>query len=144
MNQLGGGVGTIIGSELELDFARLGDGVVLAAVLVAVSVTAHNDGLGPAGHKTRDVANDNGLTEDGSVEDVANSAVGALPHLLEAELFNTGLVGGDGGALDTNLGALHGLGAVNGDLVAGLVTVLNRKIVVLGLQVDVRVDVLPS
>ena len=45
------------------------------------------------------------------------------PTLLELELLDTGLIGGDGGTLDTNTILLDGLSRVNGDLVVGLVTV---------------------
>ena len=45
------------------------------------------------------------------------------PTLLELELLDTTLIGGDGGTLDTNTMLLDGLSRVNGDLVVGLVTV---------------------
>lgn len=57
--------------------------------------------------------------------------------LLQLELLNTGLIGGDGGTLDTNTVLLDGLGGLNSDLVIGLVTVLNTEIVVL--KVDIKV-----
>lgn len=44
--------------------------------------------------------------------------------LLQLELLNTGLIGGDGGTLDTDTVLLDSLSGVNGDLVIGLVTVL--------------------
>jgi hypothetical protein len=44
--------------------------------------------------------------------------------LLQLELLNTGLIGGDGGALDTDTVLLDSLRGINGDLVIGLVTVL--------------------
>lgn len=48
--------------------------------------------------------------------------------LLQLELLNTGLIGGDGGTLDTDTVLLDGLSGVNGDLVIGLVTVLKTLI----------------
>ena len=45
------------------------------------------------------------------------------PTLLELELLDTTLIGGDGGTLDTNTILLDGLSRVNGDLVVGLVTI---------------------
>lgn len=41
--------------------------------------------------------------------------VGRLPHLLELELLDTGLIGGDGGALDADLVLLDGLGSIDRD-----------------------------
>lgn len=45
--------------------------------------------------------------------------------LLQVELLNTGLIGSDGGTLDTDTILLDGLSGINGDLVVGLVTVFN-------------------
>lgn len=45
--------------------------------------------------------------------------------LLQLELLNTSLIGSDGSTLDTNTILLDGLSSVDGDLVIGLVTVLN-------------------
>jgi hypothetical protein len=45
---------------------------------------------------------DDRLAEDDAAEDVADRAVGRLPHLLEAELLDARLVGRDGGALDAD------------------------------------------
>jgi hypothetical protein len=45
--------------------------------------------------------------------------------LLQLELLNTGLIGGDGGALDTDTILLNGLSSLDGDLIIGLVTVFN-------------------
>ncbi|GAA5230914.1 hypothetical protein GCM10025794_35390 [Massilia kyonggiensis] len=45
--------------------------------------------------------------------------------LLQLEFLDTGFIGGDGGALDTNTILLDGLSSLNGDLVIGLVTVFN-------------------
>lgn len=132
--------GAIIGGEGDVDLAGLGYNVVLAPVLVTEGVAANNDGLGPAGHEAGNVGDDDGLTENGSVEDVTDSAVGAAPHRLKAELLNTALIGSNSGTLDTDLGAEHSVGTVNGDLVAGGITVLDGKIIVFGLEVEVRVD----
>jgi hypothetical protein len=83
--------------------------------------------------------------------------------LLELELLNTRLIGGDGGALDTDLVLLDGLGRIKRNLVLGLITVLKTlcpvspdyailhltsmgayQIVVLEVDVEVRVDELQA
>jgi len=71
-------------------------------------VAADSNGLLPAGDAERYVLAQDGLAEDGAVEDVADGAVGRLPHLLEVKLLDTGLIGGDGGALDADLFACAG------------------------------------
>jgi hypothetical protein len=58
--------------------------------------------------------------------------------LLQLELLNTGLIGGDGGTLDTNTVLLNSLGGIDGDLVIGLITVLNTQIVVLEIDIEIR------
>ena len=60
--------------------------------------------------------------------------------LLELELLYTGLIGSDGGALNTDRVLLDSLGSVNGDLVVGLITVLETEIVVLEVNVKVWVN----
>jgi hypothetical protein len=44
--------------------------------------------------------------------------------LLQLELLNTGLIGGDGGTLDTDTILLDSLGGINSNLIIGLITVL--------------------
>ena len=53
------------------------------------------------------------LAEHSSVEDVTDGAVGRLPHLLEVELLDTLLIGGDGRALDGNVVLQGRLGGVD-------------------------------
>nr|GFD53224.1 hypothetical protein [Tanacetum cinerariifolium] len=76
-----------------------------------------------------------GLAEHGAIQNVADGAVGRLPHLLEAKFGHALLVGGDGGALNAHAVLLDGVGRVDGDLVIGLVTVLDAEVVVLDIQV---------
>jgi hypothetical protein len=47
---------------------------------------------------------------------VRHAPVGGLPHLLELELLDALLVGGDGRALDADVALLDGLSGINGDL----------------------------
>ena len=103
-------------------------------------MTADDDRLVPAGHEARDVGDDDRLAEDHAAEDVADRAVRALPHLLEAELLDARLVGGDRGALDADAVLLDGVGRVDRDLVVGRVAVLDAEVVVLEVDVEVGVD----
>lgn len=41
--------------------------------------------------------------EHGSIQDVPDGSVGALPHLLQLELLHTGLIRSDGCTLDANV-----------------------------------------
>lgn len=49
-------------------------------------MSADGDGLRPAGNELGNVLADDWLTEDGATQDVSDGTVGALPHLLQAEL----------------------------------------------------------
>jgi hypothetical protein len=129
----------------QLELTGAGDDTVLGTVLVTESVTANDDGLVPARHKAGNAGDDNGLTEDGTAENVTDGTVGGEPHwwvvsqagsynimqdgrgkltLLQLELLNTGLIGGDGGTLDTDTILLDSLGGINSNLIIGLITVL--------------------
>ena len=60
--------------------------------------------------------------------------------LLQLELLHTSLIGSDSSALDTDRVLLDSLGSINGDLVIGLIAVLEAEIVVLEVDVEVWVD----
>src|SRR5450759_268178 len=124
----------------DRDLARAGNLEVGCLVLVAEGVTADDDRLGPAWHQPRDVAAEDRLAEDGAAEDVADGAIGRGPHLLEAELLDACLVGGDRRALDPNAVLLDGVRGVDRDLVVGLVALLARQVVVLEVDVQIGVD----
>ena len=78
----------------------------------------------PARDRPGDALQDDGLTEDRAAEDIADRAVRALPHLLQLELLNTSLVGGNGGTLDSDLVLDDSLGGIDGHLVVGLRKIL--------------------
>jgi hypothetical protein len=61
----------------------------------------------------RHVLDDDRLAEDGAAKDVADRAVGRLPHLLEAEFLDPRLVGRDGRAFDADAILLDRLGRLD-------------------------------
>ena len=134
------GLGAVGGGVDELDLAGAGDAHLGVLVDVAVGVAGDGDGLFPAADDGLDALDHDGGAEDRAVEHGADGAVGALPHLLEVVLLDALGVGGDGRALDRDAQALGGLGGVDGDLVVGLIAVLEAEVVVLGLEVDVGAD----
>ena len=142
MNQLSGGFRTISWRENKLCFATLGESVVLRTILVTVCVSADDDGRSPTWDKTRDVADDDWLTEDSSIQNVSNRTVRGLPHLLEVKLFYSSLVWCDCGALNSYFVLQHSVGAVNGYLIVCSVTILNREVVVFRFEINVRENVL--
>ena len=85
--------------------------VVGGLVLVSKGVSSNDDWLLPAWDVEWDVVDDDWLTEDGSSADVSDGSVGRLPHLLEVEFLDSGLIWGDGGTLDSDLACLDSLAA---------------------------------
>ena len=67
----------------------------------------------PTGDQSWDVLAYDGLAEHSSSQDVTDSSIGRLPHLLEFEFFDTSLVRSNGGTLDTNIVFLDGLCTFN-------------------------------
>ena len=121
----------------------LGDEVG-GAVLVTEGVSSNHDWRGPSGHTSWDVADDDGLTEDGAAENVADGAVGGLPHLLKVELGDTLLIGSNRSALDADLAGFDGVSAVKSDLIVGGIAVLDAQVEVLDVKVQVRMNKLKS
>ena len=94
-------------------------------------MTANDDGFVPAGDKSRDIRDDDWLTENHTAKNVADCAVRALPHFLELEFLHAVFVRCDCGALHANAVLFDRVRRIDGDLVVGLVALLNRKVVVL-------------
>ena len=103
-------------------------------------MSADDDGFGPVANESGDVLDDDGLSEDGSVEVVSDGAVGGFPHLFQFEFLDSGFVGGDGGTLDADFALLDGLSCIHGDLVVGLISVLHPQIEVLDVKIEEGVD----
>ena len=109
-------------------------------VNIAVSVTGNGDRLCPCGDIGSDALYDDRCTENGTVKDSTDSAVGGLPHFLQVVLGHSCGIGGDGCALYSNAVLLCSLCGVDSYLVVGLVSVLKSKVIVFGLEVNVRGD----
>ncbi len=137
---LDGGTSVLRG-EGDVDTAGLCDNVILAAVLIAKSMSANNNRLSPSWNTSRDVLHHDWLSEDGTVKDVTDGTVRAPPHLLEVELLNSALIGSDGCAFDSDFVFFGGVCGIDGDLVIGGVARGYGKVVVLGGAVHVGVDV---
>src|SRR4249920_3994468 len=132
--------GAVLAHEADGEFAFARHPEIAGAIDVAISMAADDDGLGPARHETRNVAADDRLAEDDPAKDVADGAVRRLPHFLEAELLHPGFVGGDGRAFDADAAVLDGVGGVDGDLIVGRFAVLDGKVEVAKLEIEIGPD----
>jgi hypothetical protein len=131
---------TVIADPFHGQLARARHAEIRRAILVAESVTADHDRIGPAGDQPRHVGYDDRLAEDAAAEDVADRAVGRFPHLLQAEFLDARLVGSDRRALHANAVLLDRIRRVDRDLVVGRVAVLDGKVVVEKVHVEIRLD----
>ena len=126
--------------ENEFESSWSVDDKICGFVLVAECVSADDDGLFPAWDEPGDVFDDDWFSEDGSVEDVSDGSIGRFPHLFEVELFDSGLIGSDGGTLDTNFALFDGVGGIDGDLIVGGISVFDTEIEVLDVEIEEGVD----
>jgi hypothetical protein len=130
----------VLSLEIYRDVSRSVDKEVSAVVDVTIGVSADDDRLVPALDESGDILNDDGFPEDGSIEEVPDGAVRALPHLFKLELFNTSLVGGDGGTLDADLALLNSFGGIEGDFVVSFISVLDAEVEVLNVEIEERMN----
>lgn len=103
--------------------------------MITESMSSNDDWLGPSWNISWDVAADDWLSEDGTTEVVSDCSIWRLPHLLEFEFFDSSLIWGNGGALDTNLVLLDGNGSINSNLVISGISVLHAQIEVLDINI---------
>ena len=103
-------------------------------------MSSNDNGFAPVVDESGDVLDENGFSEDGSVEVVSDGSVGTLPHLLEFEFFNSSLIWSDGGALDSHFAFLDGFGCIHGDLVVSFISVFHAEVEVLDVEVEEGMD----
>ena len=130
----------VFAGELDGQLALAGEAEIGGLVLVAEGVAADDDRLRPARHEARHVAAYDRLAEDHPAEDVADGAVGRLPHLLELEFLDALLVRRDGGAFHADADLFDRIGAVDRYLVVGLIANLHRKVEIAKVDVEIGMN----
>ena len=103
-------------------------------------MAADHDRIGPAGHQARHIVDHDRLAEDDAAQNVADGAIRADPHFLEVEFLDARLVGRDRGAFHADAVLLDRVGGIDGDLVVGFVALLDRKIVIFQVDIEIRQD----
>jgi len=134
------GFTSILRSESDFEFAWLVDNEVSSSVLITESMSTNNDGLSPSGDELGDVLADDGFSEDSTVKIVSDGTIGGLPHFLQVEFLDSSLIGGDGGALNTDFAFSDGLSSIEGDLIVGGVSVFHTEIEVEDVEIQERSD----
>ena len=110
------------------------------AVLVAEGVTSDDDRTRPARHEARHVGADDRLAEHSAAEDVADGAVRRTVHFLETEFLDPFFIRRDCRAFHADAVFLDGIRAVDSDLVVGLVSLLDAKVVIFQVYVQIGED----
>ena len=113
---------TVIWNESNKSLTWLVNNIVLTPILICISVSTHDNRLGPSRNESGDVGANDGLSEDSTVEDVSNCSIGRPPHLFQVEFCDSVLVGSDGCAFDTTLCFGDGICSINGDLIVGSIS----------------------
>jgi hypothetical protein len=94
--------------------------------------------LRPVRHQAGHVLADDRLAEDCAIQDVAQRAVRAAIHPLQAKLLHPRLVRRDGGAFCPDAVLGDGVRRIDRHLVVGLITVLDAQVTVRKVDVEVR------
>jgi hypothetical protein len=80
---------------------------------------------------------------------ISNSSIRRLPHFLKFEFFDSSLVGGDCGTLDSDLALLDGMSSIESDFVVSLISVFHSQVEVLDVKIkegvnELVLDLLPE
>ncbi|MPM65414.1 hypothetical protein SDC9_112310 [bioreactor metagenome] len=124
----------------QLRLALLRHAVFRCAVNIAIGVTRDGDRFFPGLDHGFYAVDQNRRAEDRSVQNRADGAVWALPHLGEV-IFRDALgVGRDGCAFDANAVSFDRIRRVGGYLIAGFLAFDQTEIIVFRLEIDKRQD----
>ena len=142
-------LGSVRGGKAKLGLAGAGNAKLGILVHIAIGVAGDGDGLFPLAHAGGHALYHDGGAEHRTVQNGADGAVGALPHLLEVIFLHPLGVGGDGGAFDCHAILARGLGAFHGHAVIRFIPVLEPQVKVHGLQIHIGqnqlfLDLLPQ
>ncbi len=130
-------IGRLVGHR---DLAGTGDLHFRGAIDVAIGMAADDDRLGPVRHQARHILADDRLAEDRAVQDVAQRAIRAAIHPLQAEFRHPGLVRGNGRAFYADAVLGDRVGRIDGHLIVRLVTVFDTEVIIFQIDIQVRKD----
>jgi hypothetical protein len=111
---------------------------ICGLILISKSVSSNYYRFFPARNESWNVANYDGLSKYGSIEDISDGSIWTFPHLFQLELFDSCLIWGDCSALDSNLALLDSFCSIQGDLIISLIPILNSKIKVFDVEIQER------
>ena len=101
---------------------------------IAISMTGDGNGLFPGGDNGVNPLHHHRGAENRAVQQGADGAVGAFPHLLEMIFLHPLGVGGDGGAFHAHPQLFDGLGRIHRYPVVGFIPMRQSQVIVIGFQ----------
>ena len=107
----------------QLTFSR--NNKVCCPILVAESMSTNDNRTIPVCYQSWDILDNNWLTENSAIKDVADSSIRTFPHLLQVKFLHTCLVRCNCGTLNANSILFYCIGCINGYLIIGLIPVFN-------------------
>jgi hypothetical protein len=75
MNHLFSWFRTIIWGKREFNLSWLGNNIVLTSVLITKRMSTDNDWMSPAWHESWNVRNNDGFSENGTIEDISDCSI---------------------------------------------------------------------
>lgn len=127
---------TILSLINHLELAWFIDFKISSSVLVTEGMSSDDNWLFPTWNQSRNITDNNWLSEYCATKNISDGAVRALPHFLKAELLDSCLIWCDGSTLDADTTCSDGIGSINRDLIVCLVSMLNTQIKVLDVEVQ--------
>ena len=103
-------------------------------------MSTDDDWFCPTWNTSGNVLDDDWLTENDTSNNITESSVGRLPHLLQIEFLDSSFVRSDSSTFDTNFAGFDGRCSVDGYLVISGITVFDTQVVVLDVEVQMGED----
>lgn len=126
---------SIIAFEQDLKFAWLINNEIGGFVLVSESMTSDYDWFFPAWDKSRNILDDNRLTENSTIKNISDSTIRTFPHFLQLELLNSSLIRSNSGTFNTNFTLFDSISSINSNLIVSGITMLHSKIKIFNIDV---------
>lgn len=126
---------SIIAFEQNLKFAWLIHDEICGFVLISESMTSNDDWFFPAWNQSRNILDDNRLTENSTIEYISDGTIGTFPHFLQLELLNSSLIRSNSRTFNTNFTLFDSIGSINSNLIVSGITMLHSKIKIFNIDV---------
>ena len=130
--------GAILRSVDQFYLARSWNLHLRSFIHITIGMTCQRDRFFPRFYIRLNAFYNDRRPEYGSIKDRTDGSVGTLPHFFQMILFHTGCIGRDGCAFHCYSIFFGRFCSINGDLIIGLISLFQSKIIILRLQINKR------